>query len=201
MSRSQFTSFSFQMRLLVLTALALNAVSCINVPSTSYSTYHAPQPTLSTSHSNNPFKKHYNKPPVSSNYYSTFYTSPSASPWSKPGPVPSQMCPASPPQCIKSRYRTLDGTCNNAQNPLWGSANMRYGRLLTPRYGDGISSPTTSITGQELPNSRLVSLIVFGENDVPDPQFTIANMQWGQVRPRWDLNDPTWMLNSLIFRL
>lgn len=64
---------------------------------------------------------------------------------------------------------------------MWGSANNRYGRLLTPRYGDGISSPTTSISGQDLPNSRLVSLIVFGENDVPDPQFTIANMQWGQI--------------------
>jgi peroxidase len=176
------------MRLLVLTAAALviNAASCINVPSTSYSTYHAPQPT--SSHANNPFiKKHYNKPPVSSNYYSSYYTpaTAAASPWSKATPVPSQMCPASPPQCIKSRYRTLDGTCNNQQNPLWGSANMRYGRLLTPKYGDGIMSPTTSITGQELPNSRLISLIVFGENDVPDPQFTIANMQWGQVS--WNL--------------
>ena len=58
---------------------------------------------------------------------------------------------------------------------------MRYSRLLTPRYGDGVSSPTTSVTGQPLPNSRLVSLVVFGEADVPDPQFTIANMQWGQV--------------------
>jgi hypothetical protein len=67
------------------------------------------------------------------------------------------------------------------QNPIWGSANNRYGRLLTPRYGDGISSPTTSITGQPLPNSRLVSLVVFGEADVPDPQFTLANMQWGQI--------------------
>jgi peroxidase len=91
------------------------------------------------------------------------------------------MCPPATPLCVRSRYRTLDGTCNNLQNPIWGSANNRYGRLLTPRYGDGISSPTTSITGQPLPNSRLVSLVVFGEADVPDPQFTLANMQWGQI--------------------
>lgn len=145
------------MRLLLWSAAAaffLHAVSCVNVPSTSYSTYHQPP-------SNNPFiKKHYNKPPVSSSYYGTTYYS---SPWSKPAPVPSQMCPAAPPQCIKSQYRTLDGTCNNLQNTLWGSANMRYGRLLTPKYGDGIASPTTSISGQDLPNSRLVSLIVFGK--------------------------------------
>lgn len=58
---------------------------------------------------------------------------------------------------------------------------FRYSRLLSPRYGDGYSSPTISITGQELPNSRLVSLVAFGEADVADPQFTLVNMQWGQI--------------------
>lgn len=58
---------------------------------------------------------------------------------------------------------------------------FRYSRLLSPRYGDGYASPTISITGRDLPNSRLVSLIAFGEADVPDPQFTLANMQWGQI--------------------
>lgn len=57
----------------------------------------------------------------------------------------------------------------------------RYSRLLSAKYGDGFSSPTTSITGGELPNARLISLIVFGEEDVPDPQFTLVNMQWGQI--------------------
>lgn len=89
-------------------------------------------------------------------------------------------CPA-PPVCTKTRYRTFDGSCNNLQNPAWGTPNRPYGRLLTPKYGDGISSPTTSVTGQELPNSRLLSLVVFGEEDVPDPQFTLGNMQWGQI--------------------
>lgn len=58
---------------------------------------------------------------------------------------------------------------------------LRYSRLLSPKYGDGYSSPTVSVTGQDLPNSRLVSLVAFGENDVADPQFTLANMQWGQI--------------------
>lgn len=91
------------------------------------------------------------------------------------------LCAAPPASCLKSRYRTLDGTCNNLQNPAWGAANMRYNRLLTPKYADGISAPTASVTGQELPNARVVSLVVFGEQDVPDPQFTLANMQWGQI--------------------
>lgn len=58
---------------------------------------------------------------------------------------------------------------------------FRYSRLLSPRYGDGYSSPTISITGLDLPSSRLVSLVAFGEADVPDPQFTLVNMQWGQI--------------------
>lgn len=45
---------------------------------------------------------------------------------------------------------------------------------MSPRYGDGYSSPTISITGHELPNSRLVSIVAFGEADVPDPQFTLV---------------------------
>lgn len=52
---------------------------------------------------------------------------------------------------------------------------------MSANYGDGFESPTLSVTGEELPSARLVSLIVFGDEDVPDPQFTLANMQWGQI--------------------
>jgi len=37
------------------------------------------------------------------------------------------------------------------------------------------------VTGDELPSARLVSLVAFGEQDVPDPEFTLHNMQWGQI--------------------
>lgn len=168
------------MRLLILTAFVIGTVYGVNVPTTSYVTYHG-----STPNNYNPFATNsYTPLPTASgsSYFGSYYGGSSSSYYSPtPAPIPSQMCPSTPPQCTKARYRTLDGTCNNLQNPMWGSANNRYGRLLTPRYGDGVSSPTSSITGQDLPNSRLVSLIVFGEQDVPDPQFTIANMQWGQI--------------------
>jgi peroxidase len=171
------------MKLLIFAAFVIGAVYGVNVPtSSSYVTYHGSSPN-----SFSPFTKKSYSPPTSSasSYYgSSIFGSPSSY-YSidslAPSPVPSQMCPAMVSPCVKSSYRTLDGTCNNLQNPMWGSANNRYGRLLTPRYADGISSPTNSITGQDLPNSRLVSLVVFGEADVPDPQYTIANMQWGQI--------------------
>jgi peroxidase len=175
------------MRLLIAVAVVIGVASGVNVPTSSHSshsfvTYHGhappqpqPQPKQHIqSHSSPNYQR-------SSTYYGSIFTAPQTYYSATPAPVPSQMCPAMPPPCVKSRYRTLDGTCNNLQNPMWGSANNRYGRLLTPRYGDGVSTPTTSITGQDLPSSRLVSLVVFGEADVPDPQFTLANMQWGQI--------------------
>lgn len=164
------------MRLLISVLLFISSVCCVNVPTTSYVTYHGSSPNSYSSYEKLPSTT------GSSSYYGSVFGKSSTDIYShSPPPVPSQMCPLNEPSCIKSRFRTLDGTCNNLKNPLWGSANMRYGRLLTPRYGDGISSPTNSIEGQDLPNARLVSLIVFGEEDVPDPQYTIANMQWGQI--------------------
>lgn len=153
------------MRLQILAALLITSTLAIKVPSTSYFTYHGSVPTQ-----NSVIGPQFSSP---LSYYSAF-----AGPSVK---TPTQMCPSAPSQCTKSRYRSLDGSCNNLYNPPWGMANNRYGRLLTPRYGDGVSSPPVSVTGQDLPNARLVSLTVFGEQDVPDRQLTIANMQWGQI--------------------
>lgn len=78
---------------------------------------------------------------------------------------------------VTEAYR---GVCNSVLN-LFYSFIRRYSRLISPKYGDGYSAPSISVTGQELPNSRLVSLVAFGEDDVADPQFTLVNMQWGQI--------------------
>ncbi|XP_031834050.1 peroxidase isoform X2 [Nomia melanderi] len=86
-----------------------------------------------------------------------------------------------PRGCEDSRYRSYDGSCNNLYHPTWGMANTRYGRLLRSNYGDGIRSPTTSITGASLPLSRLVSTVLFPHADINDPIWTLAAMQWGQI--------------------
>ncbi|XP_012238866.1 peroxidase isoform X2 [Bombus impatiens] len=88
---------------------------------------------------------------------------------------------AFPRVCEKARYRTYDGSCNNLRNPTWGMANTRYGRLLPPNYGDGIRSPTKSVTGAELPLSRLVSYTLFPKVDIDDHVWTLVAMQWGQI--------------------
>lgn len=88
---------------------------------------------------------------------------------------------AFPRTCENSRYRTYDGSCNNLRNPTWGMANTRYGRLLPAIYGDGIQSPTSSVTGSELPLARLVSYTMFPDLDINDRVWSLVAMQWGQI--------------------
>lgn len=45
----------------------------------------------------------------------------------------------------------------------------------------GIRSPTKSVTGAELPLSRLVSYTLFPKVDIDDPVWTLVAMQWGQI--------------------
>lgn len=43
--------------------------------------------------------------------------------------------------CFHRRYRTMDGTCNNLQNPTWGAANTAFNRLLPAIYENGFNAP------------------------------------------------------------
>jgi hypothetical protein len=47
-------------------------------------------------------------------------------------------CPQQPVQCTESsKFRSIDGTCNNLENPHWGEQNTLFSRLLTPAYSNG----------------------------------------------------------------
>ncbi|KAG5666643.1 hypothetical protein PVAND_014659 [Polypedilum vanderplanki] len=84
------------------------------------------------------------------------------------------------PKCTPSKFRSLDGSCNNPDHPNWGMANLPYGRLLPAWYSDNYSAHPKSFTGNDLPNPRIISKIVFGEESFPDPEYTISMMQFGQ---------------------
>lgn len=89
--------------------------------------------------------------------------------------------PRDPPRCLPAsqRYRTHDGTCNNARNPRWGSAQMPFHRFLAPDYADGIESMRRSVSGEPLLSARFVSLLVHGSNRAEAP-VTLMLAQWGQ---------------------
>lgn len=82
---------------------------------------------------------------------------------------------------LNQKYRPIDGVCNNLIIPFSGASNTRLSRLLPARYSDGISAPPKSVTGVELPSTRLLSLAVFNDTNSPNPLFTVALLQFAQV--------------------
>ena len=78
-------------------------------------------------------------------------------------------------------HRKHDATCNNVENPFWGSANRAFRRTLNPAYSDGVWRPkTNSVSGPELPSARLVSISIVPDFDAPSELDTHNVMQWGQ---------------------
>lgn len=96
-------------------------------------------------------------------------------------PLESFCPPRTQPRCTPAsrRYRTHDGTCNNARKPRWGSAQMPFHRFLAPEYSDGIENIRLSINGGPLASARFISLLVHGSRDSDSP-VTLMLAQWGQ---------------------
>ena len=46
-------------------------------------------------------------------------------------------CPATP-NCFNSKYRKIDGSCNNNRNSKLGEAMTPLQRILQPAYSDGM---------------------------------------------------------------
>ncbi|XP_017753123.1 PREDICTED: peroxidase-like isoform X3 [Eufriesea mexicana] len=81
----------------------------------------------------------------------------------------------------KAKYRSIDGSCNNVENPNWGSAMTAYARILFPHYFDGIQEPRRmGQTKKPLPGARSVSVALSTPNDQSDVSRTLTVMQWAQ---------------------
>ena len=89
-------------------------------------------------------------------------------------------CPSGGPCDAYHPYRAADGTCNNLENPLWGSENQAFQRTLLPQYSDGVWRPKVSKAGSALPSARLVSINIIPDVDAPSELDTHNVMQWGQ---------------------
>lgn len=89
--------------------------------------------------------------------------------------------PRDQPFCspISRRYRTHDGTCNNARKGRWGAAQMPFNRFQAPAYSDGIEEIRESVRGGALPSPRFISLLVHGSKESDSP-VTLMLAQWGQ---------------------
>ena len=100
-----------------------------------------------------------------------------------------------PPTCNSpnvNAYRSVDGTCNNLQNPLWGAATTAFRRILPPYYEDGISAirgylqnyaeavlPTGPFV-PPVPSPRMVSTNIVRDLSLDETSVSHMVMQFGQ---------------------
>ncbi|XP_066250730.1 peroxidasin [Euwallacea similis] len=88
--------------------------------------------------------------------------------------------------CFHSKYRSIDGRCNNLQHPTWGSSLTAFRRVLKPIYEDGFGKPIgwekeRLYNGYRKPASRKVSTALISTKTItPDEEITHMVMQWGQ---------------------
>lgn len=81
--------------------------------------------------------------------------------------------------CFHQKYRSVDGSCNNLDNPLQGAAGVPFLRLLTPAYEDVVGLPVGWSGGK--PSARLISRDIISANEVTgDEEFSLMVMQIGQ---------------------
>uniref|UniRef100_T1KRS7 Clip domain-containing protein n=1 Tax=Tetranychus urticae TaxID=32264 RepID=T1KRS7_TETUR len=88
-------------------------------------------------------------------------------------------CPKEP-HCVRDKYRTIDGSCNNLEHPLWGKSHTSFIRIAPPDYSDGLNELRKASDGSNLPGARIVSSTLATDVDIPDVKFSLLVMQWGQ---------------------
>ncbi|CAG0892314.1 unnamed protein product [Cyprideis torosa] len=99
-------------------------------------------------------------------------------------------CEPTPPRCgtigcplscdLVSKFRTMDGTCNNAFETTWGATFTPHRRLLPPKYEDDISEPRGGKDGKNLPNVRQISRELHSDVNFESSFASLMTMQMGQ---------------------
>uniref|UniRef100_A0A915MUL1 ShKT domain-containing protein n=1 Tax=Meloidogyne javanica TaxID=6303 RepID=A0A915MUL1_MELJA len=97
--------------------------------------------------------------------------------------------------CYHLKFRTLDGTCNNLEKPLFGAAFMPLARLKEPVYDDKMAAPVASINHLK-PSSREASRLMLSSTAEIPTKWNALLMQWGQFIAH-DVSKTT-MLNNQV---
>ena len=89
-------------------------------------------------------------------------------------------CPTVSTCNANSKFRTIDGSCNNLKQPLYGKSFTPLQRVLDSDYSDGFTLPRVAKNGQDLPSARLISTTTRFNEIVEDPNFTSLLVAFGQ---------------------
>merc|ERR1712165_118801 len=91
--------------------------------------------------------------------------------------VPAPSCPP-----ITEKYRTFDGSCNNARDSNFGRTGTPFQRILLPEYARGtLDLPRkSSVDNSQLPSARDISNALSQGSNRVDTANTVLVMQMGQ---------------------
>lgn len=93
-------------------------------------------------------------------------------------------CAVPPLSCLNESsnyyYRSYDGSCNNIGQPAFGMAKSRYDRIVKPNPGNRLFGTSKMNEDNTLPNPRVLSLSLYGEDTFSDSHRTFMLMQFGQ---------------------
>ena len=79
------------------------------------------------------------------------------------------------------QWRSVDGSCNNEIEPLWGMASTPQQRILDNDYSQPGDQPRVASDGRPLPSARLVTTTAFVQGDTPNRrQISTLFMQMAQ---------------------
>lgn len=82
--------------------------------------------------------------------------------------------------CFLTKYRTVNGSCNNLEHPqTWGVAMTPFRRSIPANYSDDVSDPRGGFE-TELPSARDISTMVHRPVHREDNNFSVMLAVWGQ---------------------
>ncbi|WKX96700.1 hypothetical protein Q1695_012831 [Nippostrongylus brasiliensis] len=83
-------------------------------------------------------------------------------------------------ECFHKKFRSIDGTCNNLENPIVGASFSPFIRLLPSAYDDGINAVVDSRMRRR-PNPREVSMFLLSAQHAIQSPANSMLMQFGQL--------------------
>ncbi|CAL8137936.1 unnamed protein product [Orchesella dallaii] len=92
-----------------------------------------------------------------------------------------EICDSFDLKCYPSKYRTIDGSCNNLKYPTVGKAYSGMGYIRIPRYSDSVYQPRYGSDHKPLHKVRPMRYTALPDKDMADKSVNMLFVTYGQL--------------------
>jgi len=111
----------------------------------------------------------------------------------------SQICRSYYKKCYPSKYRSIDGSCNNLKHSYYGASWTILGRVAIPRYGDKVHEVRRSVEGYALPLVRKLRYTALPDKNVEEKSVNMMFSNYGQFITHDLVHTPFYQANDGLF--